>query len=62
MTLLLNIDKYSDQAHNDIWSRVLGGRKERREQITCSGNEDATIDNGQQQKGPCQKTGNTRGC
>ena len=36
----------SDQANNDIWSRVLGGQKERLEQIACSRNEDATIDKG----------------
>ena len=37
-------ERQGDQANNVIiWSTVLGGQKERREQITCSGHEDATI-------------------
>ena len=30
--------------NTDIWSRVLSGHNERREQIACSGNGDDTID------------------
>ena len=33
----------SDQANNGIWSRVLSAQKERREQIACRRNEDATM-------------------
>ena len=43
------------------YGAVLGGYKERREQIACSRNEDATMDMGYDQKGPCQKTNHTRG-
>ena len=35
-----------DRANNDIFSRVMGGQKERRDQIACSGDEDATMDKG----------------
>ena len=37
---------------------MLGGKKERREQIACGRNEDAMMD---KQKGPCQKPGHTIG-
>ena len=33
-----------DRANNDIFSRVLGGQKDRREQIACSGDEGATME------------------
>ena len=36
------------QGNNGILSRVLSGQKEIREQIACSGNEDATMDNGKE--------------
>ena len=35
-----------EQAKTDIWSRVVGSQKERREEITCSGNDDAMMDKG----------------
>ena len=41
---------------------MLGGQKERREQIACSGNEDATIYKGLDQKRPSQTPGHTRWC
>ena len=41
---------------------VLGSQKERRQQIACSGNEDATMNKRLYQKGPCQKPGHIRGC
>ena len=36
---------------------MLGGQKEIREQIACSGNDDATMDKGLDQKGLYQKPG-----
>ena len=46
LAIIMKTRQNGDQANNDIWSRVLGGQKDRREQIACSSNEDATMDKG----------------